>query len=170
MVIGGSGGSAALNEAFAGARRALVSAGVTGLWVGVPGARSDDAITCQPWCDDTAAAIAAADVVVTVGGAVTLAEAGVVGRPCVVLPRRDVAADHQWHNAQALWRRRAVVVATPAGLAADVIGLLDHETRARALAAALTTWASPRMSAPTSVSASTYAAKLVAWALGEDGV
>jgi UDP-N-acetylglucosamine--N-acetylmuramyl-(pentapeptide) pyrophosphoryl-undecaprenol N-acetylglucosamine transferase len=48
------------------------------------------------------AAYAAADLVVAPAGAFTLAELAWLGKPAVIVPARDVAEDHQSHNARAL--------------------------------------------------------------------
>jgi UDP-N-acetylglucosamine:LPS N-acetylglucosamine transferase len=69
-----------------------------------------------------------------------LAEAAAVGRPCVVLPRRDVASDHQRKNAHALSARGAIALTTRAGLADDVLTVLADERRHATLAANLARW------------------------------
>ncbi len=141
-MVGGSGGSARLNAAVRAALPRWRARGLSGLWLGA--AHDDDGggvLTPSPWTSDFAGALAAVDVVVTVGGAVTLAEAAAIGRPCVVLPRRDVAADHQRQNAEVLAAQGAVVHTTARALADDVVAVVDDAARARSLVAGLLRWA-----------------------------
>jgi UDP-N-acetylglucosamine--N-acetylmuramyl-(pentapeptide) pyrophosphoryl-undecaprenol N-acetylglucosamine transferase len=142
VVVGGSGGSAVLNSAVRTALPHWRRQGISGVWLG---ATSDDdgagVLTPLRWTSQFADVLAAADVVITVGGAVTLAEAAAVRRPCIVLPRRDVAADHQHLNARALSALDAVHLATSTSLADDVIAVLNDEARATTLVSALGHWA-----------------------------
>jgi UDP-N-acetylglucosamine--N-acetylmuramyl-(pentapeptide) pyrophosphoryl-undecaprenol N-acetylglucosamine transferase len=93
-----------------------------------------------PFIDDMAAALAAADLVVTAAGAVSLAEAGAVRRPCLVLPRHDVAADHQRANTRAWQGIGAVLPTTASTLVDDVLALAGDVPQQQALGAALSTW------------------------------
>lgn len=162
LVVGGSGGSAALNAAVRAALPRWRARGITGTWLGAGVDDGGGALTPLRWTSAFAAALAAADVVVTVGGAVTLAEAAAVGRPCVVLPRRDVAADHQQQNARVLAGQGAVTLATRVSLADDVLALLDDERRARALVQGLERWAGRDVDGQRDDPGAT----LVGWALG----
>jgi UDP-N-acetylglucosamine--N-acetylmuramyl-(pentapeptide) pyrophosphoryl-undecaprenol N-acetylglucosamine transferase len=141
LVLGGSAGAPCLDAAVIRALSRWRRAGITGLWH----TRLTDAgpLTPQRWIHDVPVAIASADVVITVAGALSLAEAGRVGRPCVVLPRRDVAGDHQQANAVALEARGAVLLPTTDQLGATVEHLLTDLDRADQLAANLSAWAAP---------------------------
>jgi UDP-N-acetylglucosamine--N-acetylmuramyl-(pentapeptide) pyrophosphoryl-undecaprenol N-acetylglucosamine transferase len=142
VVVGGSGGSTVLNAAVRAALPRWRAQGISGVWLGA--SNHDDGagvLTPMRWTSQFADVLAASDVVITVGGAVTLAEAAAVGRACIVLPRRDVAADHQRLNARALSALGAVHVTTPRALADDVIGRLDDDNRALGLVTALGRWA-----------------------------
>jgi UDP-N-acetylglucosamine--N-acetylmuramyl-(pentapeptide) pyrophosphoryl-undecaprenol N-acetylglucosamine transferase len=141
LVVGGSGGSAALDDALRDASPRLAAAGVTGVQAGPTSMVPPPGFTVVPFIDDMARAMADADVIVTAAGAVSLAEAGRVGRACVVLPRRDVAADHQRANTDALQARGAIVATTATTLADDVIDLCGDRARREAVAAALSQWA-----------------------------
>jgi UDP-N-acetylglucosamine--N-acetylmuramyl-(pentapeptide) pyrophosphoryl-undecaprenol N-acetylglucosamine transferase len=141
LVVGGSSGSAALDDALADGVGRLVEAGFSGVHVTAgprpvmaPGWRT------TPFIDDMAAALAAADLVVTAAGAVSLAEAGAVRRPCLVLPRHDVAADHQRANTRAWQGIGAVLPTTASTLVDDVLALAGDVPQQQALGAALSTW------------------------------
>jgi len=148
LVLGGSQGSAYLNEAIP-PIAARLQAERPDLWLLHQ--------TGERWLDDVqrrvgapprtrfagfvdaATAFAAADLAVTRAGFGTLAEAGFHGVPLVVVPLPSAAEDHQRHNAEALaaegagsWARQG----DEAALEAAWRALLDAEVRARAAAAA----------------------------------
>lgn len=86
----------------------------------------------------------AADVVVTRAGANTLAELGVQGKACVVVPNPLLTGGHQLKNADNLVRHGAVVVVTEADFARDpetlnsaIRSLLQDEAQRKALGSKL---------------------------------
>jgi UDP-N-acetylglucosamine--N-acetylmuramyl-(pentapeptide) pyrophosphoryl-undecaprenol N-acetylglucosamine transferase len=118
LVLGGSQGAQALNErmplAFARLRD------VPGLEILHQAGRDRDQavraaygeagnVTVQPFIDDVAAEIAAADLVVARAGASTLAEITAIGRAALLVPFPHAADDHQGRNAEALARAGAAV-------------------------------------------------------------
>ncbi len=62
-----------------------------------------------PFIEDTASAIANADIVVARAGAITIAEVCAVGRPLVLIPLPHAADDHQTKNAEEVARAGAAV-------------------------------------------------------------
>jgi UDP-N-acetylglucosamine--N-acetylmuramyl-(pentapeptide) pyrophosphoryl-undecaprenol N-acetylglucosamine transferase len=112
VVLGGSGGARELNAAFLTALGQLN--GLIHGWriihqTGVADvenvARHYALLGCNatvtPFIDHPAEVLSTADVVVSRGGAITLAELAALGKCAVVCPFSRAADQHQWHNAQA---------------------------------------------------------------------
>lgn len=59
---------------------------------------------------DMVASLAAADLVVSRAGGTALAEIAAVGKPCLLIPLRESAQDHQWENAYFFREHGAAVV------------------------------------------------------------
>ncbi len=149
LIMGGSQGSAYLNEAVP-PIAARLQAEHPELWVlhqTGPRWRATvaDAVGERPrylleGFVDATVAFAAADLAVTRGGYGTLADAAFHGVPLVVVPLPSAAEDHQRHNAEALAAAGAGMRATEG--AADELetawrALLEPDRRAAAAAAAL---------------------------------
>ena len=144
-VLGGSQGAAALNDWARSERPALAALGVqlccvTGPDKGgaerenrsPPDAGDAGAAVFLPFCDDMAALLSAADLVVSRAGAGTLAELARCGTPAVLVPYPHAADNHQ--QANATWFAQeggALVVEQPAlgGLGTLVRGLLADDAR-----------------------------------------
>jgi len=154
LVVGGSLGAAALNEAvpkalalLPEAKRPLVrhQAGAKHIeQLQANYAAASVAADCLAFIDDMAAAYAWADVVICRAGALTVAEVAVAGVPAAFVPFPFAVDDHQTANARFLAGREAAWLLpqkelTPEGLAQWLQGL-THETllatanKARALA------------------------------------
>jgi UDP-N-acetylglucosamine--N-acetylmuramyl-(pentapeptide) pyrophosphoryl-undecaprenol N-acetylglucosamine transferase len=149
LVVGGSQGARALNEALA---RALATAGGGGalndvnvLWgtgaahearyapLVVPGR-----VVVRGFFDPIARAYAAADLVVARAGAMTVAELCAWGKPSVLVPLPSAAADHQTFNARALASAGAAVLIherdlSPAVLVQTITSLAGDRSRLDAL-------------------------------------
>jgi UDP-N-acetylglucosamine--N-acetylmuramyl-(pentapeptide) pyrophosphoryl-undecaprenol N-acetylglucosamine transferase len=159
LVVGGSQGARAVNEALAGALEAVARGDLAGppagleiLWATGPAhidnvrGRLDglglDWVHAHGYIDDMPAALAAADIAVTRAGAMATAELLAWGRPMLLVPLPTAAADHQTHNARALHEAGAGVMLmerdlTPEVLWREVVALAgDAERRARMTAAA----------------------------------
>lgn len=93
---------------------------------------------------------AAADLVVTRGGATTLAELAAAGKACILIPAPFLAGGHQLKNAEALAQKDAVVVAPdntePDELLALINSLLGDDHRRFELARNLFATAKPTAS------------------------
>ena len=119
LVLGGSGGSRAINQALLLALPHLIKN--PNIFVfHITGNRSDSETIADETClskninqsdidgfyrqvdyvDDISQVYAAADLIVCRGGAGTLTELGVVGRPSIVIPASVAADDHQVANAR----------------------------------------------------------------------
>jgi processive 1,2-diacylglycerol beta-glucosyltransferase len=104
--------------------------------------RRSDRFVVHGYVPDLSALLCHADVVVTKGGGVTLAEALATGIPLVVY---RAIPGHEVDNAAWLEREGAALVARhPAELAADVASLLANPERCRSLAAHARRLARPR--------------------------
>jgi UDP-N-acetylglucosamine--N-acetylmuramyl-(pentapeptide) pyrophosphoryl-undecaprenol N-acetylglucosamine transferase len=151
VVLGGSQGAVALNEAMPGAFAALrarvpyatilhqsgrdrdAATRERYARAGVPG----EAAQVEAFVTDVAGALERADVVVQRAGASSLAELCAIGRPSVLVPFPFAADQHQLVNARSLEAAGAAVAlpqpeATPARLADELAALaLDPSRRAR---------------------------------------
>jgi UDP-N-acetylglucosamine--N-acetylmuramyl-(pentapeptide) pyrophosphoryl-undecaprenol N-acetylglucosamine transferase len=156
LVLGGSQGAKALNETVPKAVASCLAAGAELRLVHQTGRDKDSSVrqlyadlgiaervTVVPFIEDVAAALAAADLVVSRCGASALAELCAVGRPGVLIPYPFAADDHQRHNALSLERAGAArciaqsdatvehVAGTLGELVADPDGLRRMAERAR---------------------------------------
>lgn len=108
LVVGGSQGSAALNDAVAAWVRAGLPAGVGLIWATgrAHHARFADLagppVRVEPYLAPIADAYAAADLALTRAGAMTIAELCAWGIPAILVPLPTAAQDHQTHNARTL--------------------------------------------------------------------
>lgn len=156
LVVGGSQGALAVNQAVdAALERGLWPAEVQLVWQTGSGthgqfAKRDDGrrILVRPFIDPISEAYAAADIVVSRAGAMTLAELCAWGIPAVLIPLPTAAAGHQLTNAKALVDAGAAVLleqrfATGDGLAAAVTALVSSPARMADISAAAKARARP---------------------------
>lgn len=130
LVIGGSLGARTLNQATAAALPRLREAGVQLLWqtgkLYFPTAEQQAAdykgagLHALEFIRRMDLAYAAADVVVSRAGALSVSELCLTGKPCVLVPSPNVAEDHQTKNARALSTRNAALLVTDAEAAAKL--------------------------------------------------
>ena len=147
LVIGGSQGSRALNEAVAGAIASGALAGVNVLWsTGLPHhapyahLEAPGHVVVRGFLDPIAPAYRAADLVVSRAGS-TVAELCAWGKASVLVPLPTAAADHQTFNARALADAGAAILLlerdlAPQSLADIVTRLVADPGRLASLAAA----------------------------------
>jgi UDP-N-acetylglucosamine--N-acetylmuramyl-(pentapeptide) pyrophosphoryl-undecaprenol N-acetylglucosamine transferase len=148
LVMGGSQGARAINQAMTGAARAIVAAAPGVVIVHQTGDRDLAAVRqgyaeagiaarVEPFIDPMAPEMAAADLVICRAGATSLAELAALGRPAVLIPFPAATDDHQRRNAAVLAGAGAAIVVderelTGEGLASTVTALLaDPDRRAR---------------------------------------
>jgi UDP-N-acetylglucosamine--N-acetylmuramyl-(pentapeptide) pyrophosphoryl-undecaprenol N-acetylglucosamine transferase len=145
LVVGGSLGAAALNDALPRALAMLPHARRP-LTVHQAGERHIEALRaayakagvaaeCVAFIDDMAARYAWADIVVCRGGALTIAELAAVGLGAIVVPLPGAIADEQSANARFLLDAGAAIVLPQADLVsagAPLAGILDRLKRAEA--------------------------------------
>jgi UDP-N-acetylglucosamine--N-acetylmuramyl-(pentapeptide) pyrophosphoryl-undecaprenol N-acetylglucosamine transferase len=150
LVVGGSLGAAALNEAIPAALASL-HADRRPVTVHQAGERHIDALRaayaragvaaeCVPFIRDMAARYAWADIVICRGGALTVAELAAVGLGAIVVPLPGAIADEQSANARFLLDAGAAIVMPQSELtsaAAPLAGVLGALRRSDALTMAL---------------------------------
>ena len=144
LVIGGSQGAAALNEAVPDALAALPEAQRPHVThqCGVKHegpvreryARAAVEAEVLPFVADMARAYAECDVMICRAGASTIAELAAAGVPAVLVPYPHAVDDHQTRNARFLSERGAAILIPQAELTAQKLaGLLSELTRERLL-------------------------------------
>jgi len=135
--VGGSLGAARLNRAALGLRRILADRADL-LVYHVSGARDLAALAAEVAAEPVGALeyrlvgfeerlpelFAAADLVVSRSGAMTVAELGAIGTPSVLVPLPGAPADHQRENARVLEQRGAAIVLDDADATADTLAAL----------------------------------------------
>ena len=145
-VLGGSQGASSLNDWAWGEQPALAAAGVQLCCVTGPGkakAAAGDvagAAVFFEFCDDMAALLSAADLVVSRAGAGTIAELIRVGTPAILVPYPHAADNHQQANAEWLAAEGGGLLLAQgnlASLSARALDLLRDDARLSRLRAAL---------------------------------
>lgn len=117
LSFGGSLGAQMVNEAMAdfvarsgkdGRYQHIHAYGSYGDWFpGLVKEKGADIDSCpnldiRPYIDNMPACMAAADLVISRAGAITLSEIQAMGKPAILIPSPNVAENHQYHNAMAL--------------------------------------------------------------------
>lgn len=107
LVIGGSLGAGSFNRALSEGVEALLQKGIQVIWQ--TGKRFDTApfqhrkgLWCGAFIPEMHLAYAAADLVVSRAGALSVSEIAVAGKPAILVPSPNVTADHQTANARKL--------------------------------------------------------------------
>lgn len=137
LTFGGSLGAQRINEAVADLIAALYGSGrvhhihATGQYgvelfpqlmaerkIDIEGAPHSD---IREYIDDMPRCLAAADLVVSRSGAITLTELQAAGKPSVLIPSPNVAENHQYHNAMVLGGRGAAVVIEERDLTGELL-------------------------------------------------
>jgi UDP-N-acetylglucosamine--N-acetylmuramyl-(pentapeptide) pyrophosphoryl-undecaprenol N-acetylglucosamine transferase len=147
LVIGGSLGARTLNESMKTGIEKLVSVNIQILWqtgkvfsneakeltmnLEGKGVKSFDFIGRMDL------AYAAADVVVSRAGALSISELEITGKSCVLVPSPNVAEDHQTKNAMALSEKNAAILIHDKDVGRNlvdvVLELLNNESKQREL-------------------------------------
>ncbi|MDX5321722.1 MAG: undecaprenyldiphospho-muramoylpentapeptide beta-N-acetylglucosaminyltransferase [Bacteroidota bacterium] len=115
LAIGGSLGARSINEALYASLDRFRDAGVQLLWqTGKAFAQkaadaSGNGIHTLPFIQRMDLAYAAADIIISRAGALSISELSLVGKPCILVPSPNVAEDHQTKNAQVLVKAGAAL-------------------------------------------------------------
>jgi len=120
LVVGGSLGAKTLNESLLAGLERLGRENIQLIWqcgnskhheieaqVRAVGAKN---IKVMPFISKMGSAYAAADIVVSRAGAISISELCVLGKPVILVPSPNVAEDHQTKNASALSVRNAALM------------------------------------------------------------
>ena len=120
LVLGGSLGAASINKCLSDNIKTLEGTGYQWLWqtgrnyydeiinkVNESGAHN---ILTHAFINRMDLAFAAADIIISRGGAGTISELCLAGRPVILVPSPNVAEDHQKRNAMALMEKNAAVM------------------------------------------------------------
>ena len=120
LVIGGSLGARTLNESVIHHASFACSSNVQIIWqcgknyLGQIEAQFDENwksnIQVHAFIQRMDLAYAAADVIISRAGALSVSELTLIGKPCVLVPSPNVAEDHQTKNAMALVRQDAAIL------------------------------------------------------------
>lgn len=131
LVLGGSLGAAAINEAVASAAERLTNGGAQILWQ--TGKRFYErhkdidrvGVKVVPFIDDMGAAYGAADLTLARAGATTIAELLALGKPSILAPSPHVAANHQYHNAKSLESAGAATTTSDETLKEEIVETVE---------------------------------------------
>ena len=85
------------------------------------GAELGGDIEIVPYIDNMAEVMAAADVVISRSGAITVSEIAALGKPSVLIPSPNVVRNHQEQNAREFEKNSAALVITEAELTDDLL-------------------------------------------------
>lgn len=157
FIMGGSLGALSINEAVQNALPKWIDSGYNVLWqTGKRFHETNSAWVLDKGFDHTKVlgfiermdfAYAAADVIVSRAGAMSVSELALVGKPTVFVPSPHVAEDHQTHNARSLTDHNAAVLVKDAAvrseLSAVIHDLITDESRCAEMSEAIRTFARP---------------------------
>lgn len=75
----------------------------------------------REYIDNMATCMAAADLVISRAGAITLSEIQALGKPAILIPSPNVAENHQYHNAMALVNNKAAEIIEEKDLTEELV-------------------------------------------------
>ena len=144
LVMGGSLGALSINVGMQNALDDLLANGFQVIWQTgkyyyqrmLPSAEGKEHLVMLDFVRRVDLAYAAADIIVSRAGAITISELCVVGKPVILVPSPNVVEDHQTKNAQALSAKNAAVLLTDDRVSQELgktIVALYHDTRRREL-------------------------------------
>lgn len=141
LVIGGSLGARTINESIAGLLPKLKEKGVqllwqTGKWYfskAQEQAKGFENVSVNEFIYNMDEAYAAADVVISRAGALSISELCLIGKPTILIPSPNVAEDHQTKNAMALVNANAAVLVKDADahnqLGTSLFALIENKEK-----------------------------------------
>ena len=158
FIMGGSLGAKSMNDGVAKALASWSEKGYNVLWQTGKrfAAENEQLVRAQGWntvkvlgfIDRMDYAYAAADLIVSRAGAMSIAELALIGKATVFVPSPNVSEDHQTHNARSLTDSGAALLLPDSevrtALEATVIELMDDADHREKLGAAIRTFARPR--------------------------
>ncbi|OJV55931.1 MAG: undecaprenyldiphospho-muramoylpentapeptide beta-N-acetylglucosaminyltransferase [Bacteroidetes bacterium 43-16] len=133
LIVGGSLGAKAINEAIAAGLKTLTDAGLQLIWqTGEPfyqealkaAAPYGDQVKVHAFIKNMESAYAAADIVISRAGALAIAELCIVAKPVIFVPYPFAAEDHQTSNAMSLVNKDAAWMVKNEHAAAQLVAKL----------------------------------------------
>jgi len=157
LVIGGSLGARTINESMIQGLPSLVAADIQVIWQtgrgyydlykSQLGSIDTNKIRVQDFVKEMDLAYAAADVVISRSGALSVSELCIAKKAVILVPSPNVAEDHQTKNARALVSKNAAVLITDAdarkSLVTEALKLIADERRAIELSTNIALLAKP---------------------------
>jgi UDP-N-acetylglucosamine--N-acetylmuramyl-(pentapeptide) pyrophosphoryl-undecaprenol N-acetylglucosamine transferase len=115
LVIGGSLGALTINRAIEKFAESLTASGLQIIWQTGKNFKSERAhalpgVHAHTFIKEMDYAYAAADIIVSRAGAMSISELCLVKKPCILVPSPNVSEDHQTKNAMALVNKGAAVL------------------------------------------------------------
>jgi UDP-N-acetylglucosamine--N-acetylmuramyl-(pentapeptide) pyrophosphoryl-undecaprenol N-acetylglucosamine transferase len=115
LVIGGSLGALTINKAIEKFAESLTARGLQIIWQTGKNFKSEKAhalpgVHAHNFIKEMDYAYAAADIIVSRAGAMSISELCLVKKPCILVPSPNVSEDHQTKNAMALVNKGAAVL------------------------------------------------------------
>jgi UDP-N-acetylglucosamine--N-acetylmuramyl-(pentapeptide) pyrophosphoryl-undecaprenol N-acetylglucosamine transferase len=161
LVLGGSLGANTINETVLLAIDQFLEAGLQIIWVtgrlyfeqvqAALTGQQRTALTVYPFIERIELAYAAADIVVSRAGALTISELCVAQKATIFVPSPNVTADHQTKNAAPLVANRSALMVRDSEamqlVPQEVIRLLQREEEQQALQNNIAQWARPQATA-----------------------
>lgn len=151
LVIGGSLGARTINNSIQAGIGKFEEKDIQVLWQTgknfVADTSSSKLVKAETFIYDMCTAYAAADVVVSRAGAISVSELCLLGKPCILVPSPNVSEDHQTKNAMALVNEAAAVMVkdTDAGeqLVNQVVELINNKNEQEKLSERIAILARP---------------------------
>jgi UDP-N-acetylglucosamine--N-acetylmuramyl-(pentapeptide) pyrophosphoryl-undecaprenol N-acetylglucosamine transferase len=152
LIIGGSLGARTINQSIYNGAEQLTQAGLQLIWqTGKNFTKATDkespSIKPYTFIYEMDLAYAAADIVVSRAGALSIAELAQVQKPVILVPSPNVAEDHQTKNAMALVDREAAILVKDSdaqtNLATEIINLCNNDIKQTLLKNNIATFAMP---------------------------
>lgn len=158
LVLGGSLGAKTLNDSLLQGLPKLVKSGVQVIWQcgsfyhsemkrKLAAVENTEGIRLFEFLKEMDLAYAAADVVISRAGALSVSELSIAAKPVVFVPSPNVAEDHQTKNARALADSRAAVLVKDSEaretLIDEALALLKDADRRAGLSEKIKKWAKP---------------------------
>lgn len=152
LVVGGSLGARTINQSIMDGLQKLEEAGLQVIWQTGKNFKQADNVQAphvrrETFIYEMSLAYAAADLVVSRAGALSIAELAQVKKPVILVPSPNVAEDHQTKNAMALVNREAAILVKDADagkiLIEEVIKLANNEMKQVQLMSNIATFAMP---------------------------
>ena len=153
LIIGGSLGARTINQVIDDGITKLKDKDVQLVWqtgkyyYTKAQGKNSDSVKVYDFINRMDLAYAAADIVVSRAGALSIAELCITGKPCILVPSPNVAEDHQTKNAQALLDKRAALLIKDKDaktvLMGDILALLNDADRRKQLSTNIKEMAKP---------------------------